>query len=79
MFIELIYQFNRKKKQGLLRGCLKLMNIGSLVFKSVSHLTLSLALIDLGCIRIRFSNLVSNRHGRFEDLSDDRRIRAIFG
>jgi hypothetical protein len=36
MFIELTYQFNRKKKQGLLRGCLKLRNIESLVFKSVS-------------------------------------------
>jgi hypothetical protein len=44
-----------------------------------SCLTLNFALIDFGCIKIRFSNFVSNKHGRFDDLSADRRIRAIFG
>lgn len=46
---------------------------------SQKEFTLSLALIDLGCIKIRFSYLVSNKHGRFDDLSGDKRIRAILG
>jgi hypothetical protein len=50
-----------------------------LIKQVINKSTLSLALIDLGCIKICFSNFVSNRHGLFDDLSADRRIRAIFG
>ena len=41
--------------------------------------TRSFELTDLGWIEIRFSYLVSNKHGRFDAFDGDKRIRAIFG